>query len=94
VGRPLRIPKNNPPEFRTERGDLLMAFVPRGLQYEKCSSKDSQLRVICEEGVPAWDEEDGSVTAKVLSCPPKSCLPFGCIGHSFIEKGSLPALWL
>jgi hypothetical protein len=38
-------------------------------------------------GVTAWDEEDGDLSKRVLTCPPISCVPFNCPGHEFFRKG-------
>jgi hypothetical protein len=35
----------------------------------------------------AWDEEDGDVSKRILSCPPISCAPFNCPGHELFRKG-------
>jgi hypothetical protein len=37
--------------------------------------------------VSAWDEEDGDVSKRVLTCPPTACVPFNCPGHEFFRKG-------
>ena len=42
---------------------------------------------LCDPGAVAFDAEDGNLTAKVLSCPPASCLDRGCPGHEFALKG-------
>jgi hypothetical protein len=39
------------------------------------------------EGASAWDEEDGDVSKRILSCPPISCVPFNCPGHEMFRKG-------
>ncbi|KAK3235730.1 hypothetical protein CYMTET_54090 [Cymbomonas tetramitiformis] len=42
---------------------------------------------LCELGAEADDAEGGNLTARVLSCPPESCLDTGCPGHEFATKG-------
>jgi hypothetical protein len=39
------------------------------------------------EGATAWDEDDGDVSKRILSCPPLSCMPFNCPGHELFRKG-------
>jgi hypothetical protein len=39
------------------------------------------------EGATAWDEEDGDLSKRILSCPPISCVPFNCPGHELFRKG-------
>ena len=38
-------------------------------------------------GGTGWDEEDGDVTERILSCPPDSCMLFNCPGHQSHRKG-------
>ena len=38
-------------------------------------------------GATARDEEDGDLSERILSCPPMSCMNFGCPGHELSRKG-------
>ncbi|KAK3282301.1 hypothetical protein CYMTET_9956 [Cymbomonas tetramitiformis] len=58
--------------------------------YEACSEEELQQNrssLLCEPGANATDDQAGDLTAKVLSCPPDSCLSTGCAGHEFVKKG-------
>jgi hypothetical protein len=37
--------------------------------------------------VKAWDEEDGDLSKRVLTCPPIYCVHFNCPGHEFFRTG-------
>ncbi|KAK3288012.1 hypothetical protein CYMTET_4499, partial [Cymbomonas tetramitiformis] len=45
------------------------------------------VQALCEPGATAADEEDGDLSASVLSCPPDSCREIGCPGHEWAAKG-------
>lgn len=38
-------------------------------------------------GATAFDPEDGDLTYRILTCPPPTCMPFGCPGHEMRRKG-------
>jgi hypothetical protein len=38
-------------------------------------------------GATAYDEEDGDVSDRIVTCPPRSCMPFNCRGHELRRKG-------
>ena len=78
--------RNSPPQMRLPQGAAATVPVMSGQVYRACSPADSGM--ICESGVVAVDDEDGDLSARVLSCPPASCLAFGCPGHEFAVKGA------
>ncbi|KAK3258920.1 hypothetical protein CYMTET_32060 [Cymbomonas tetramitiformis] len=64
--------------------------VKQGARYARCPAADEPLLPegeLCEPGATATDAEDGNLAARVLSCPPESCLAVGCPGHEFVSKG-------
>ena len=81
---------NSAPRLVLRDGDSSAVYVPYGTQYAACGQANSTTRSsVCERGVLATDAEDGSLTAKVLACPPASCLAIGCPGHEFVTKGAV-----
>ncbi|KAK3250934.1 hypothetical protein CYMTET_39709 [Cymbomonas tetramitiformis] len=58
--------------------------------YEKCAQgEEDRAEVLCEPGASAADAEDGDLAARLLACPPASCLSYGCPGHEWATKGLL-----
>ncbi|KAK3237082.1 hypothetical protein CYMTET_52818, partial [Cymbomonas tetramitiformis] len=56
--------------------------------YEKCAERgEDRAEVLCEPGASAEDAEDGDLAARLLTCPPASCLSYGCHGHEWVTKG-------
>jgi hypothetical protein len=56
--------------------------------YARCAfGQQPTAEVLCEPGAAAMDAEDGNLTARVLACPPASCMDRGCPGHEFASKG-------
>ncbi|KAK3267920.1 hypothetical protein CYMTET_23548 [Cymbomonas tetramitiformis] len=56
--------------------------------YEKCAQgEEDRAEVLCEPGASAEDAEDGDLAARLLACPPASCLSYGCPGHEWATKG-------
>lgn len=78
---------NTAPGISLPEGTSETVLVVSGQPYKACGEEDTGL--LCEQGVLAVDEEDGNLDDRVLSCPPASCLPFGCPGHEFAVKGEL-----
>ncbi|KAK3274903.1 hypothetical protein CYMTET_16937 [Cymbomonas tetramitiformis] len=59
-------------------------------EYRECREGEelnSGGELLCEPGATANDTEDGDLTARVLACPPESCLGSGCAGHEWQTKG-------
>lgn len=90
-GTTLPLPTNAPPVMRFASGAAAARGVARGQRYVSCN-QEPRPAALCEEGPTAHDPEDGDLTARVLACPPESCLWQGCPGHEFSEKGALRAL--
>ncbi|KAK3266543.1 hypothetical protein CYMTET_24838 [Cymbomonas tetramitiformis] len=81
---------NTPPAIALVTSEYLLAVVEirQHSEYTACTpGAPSNHDTTCEEGATASDEEDGDLTARVLACPPSSCLASGCAGHEFATKG-------
>eukprot|EP00892_Ulva_mutabilis_P001791 jgi/Ulvmu1/11612/UM008_0013.1 len=85
---PLQLPVNHAPRLWLPEGQLAQVSVQAGREYGRCAADGGAgVGVQCEAGVAAVDPEEGDLTARVLACPPESCLPLGCPGHEFESKG-------
>ncbi|KAK3252741.1 hypothetical protein CYMTET_37988 [Cymbomonas tetramitiformis] len=85
-------PTDAPPTLQLRRGSAQAASadltVRQHAAYAACEEgAEPQAEAPCELGAEAWDDDDGDLTLRVLSCPPENCLASGCPGHEFAVKG-------
>ena len=65
-----------------------VVLVPKGWDYKACARGEQGWQSQpCETGANAFDAEDGDLTARIVTCPPDSCIAAGCAGHEFVRKG-------
>eukprot|EP00892_Ulva_mutabilis_P012434 jgi/Ulvmu1/9563/UM053_0052.1 len=62
-------------------------LVPQGQTYMACTAGMIDRAELCEPGVNVSVSVGSSAAVRVLACPPDACLPLGCTGHEFAQKG-------